>query len=45
MHYSVSILVVRLSEEEEKAGYFAITVLQMYCCYKCSVALPHGTGA
>ena len=30
-------------EEEEKAGYFAIIVLQMYCYCKCSVALPHGT--
>ena len=30
-------------EEEEKAGCFAIIVLQMYCYYKCYVALPHGT--
>ena len=29
-------------EEEEKAGCFAIIVLQMYCYFKCSVALPHG---
>ena len=29
-------------EEEEKAGCFAIVVLQMYCYYKCSVVLPHG---
>ena len=29
-------------EEEEKAGCFAIFVLQMYYYYKCSVALPHG---
>ena len=29
-------------EDEEKAGCFAIIVLQMYCYYKCSVALPHG---
>ena len=30
-------------EEEEKAGCFAIIVLQLYYCYcKCSVALPHG---
>ena len=28
-------------EEEEKAGCFAIIVLQIYCYYKCSVALPH----
>ena len=27
---------------EEEDGYFAIIVLQMYCYYKCSVALPHG---
>ena len=30
------------SEEEEKAGCFAIIVLQMYCYNNCSVALPHG---
>ena len=29
-------------EEEEKAGCIAIVVLQMYCYYKFSVALPHG---
>ena len=29
-------------EEEGKAGCFAIFVLQMYCYYICSVALPHG---
>ena len=29
-------------EEKEKTGCFAIIVLQMYCYYKCSVALPHG---
>ena len=29
-------------EEEEEAGCFAFIVLQMYCYYKCSVALPHG---
>ena len=28
-------------EEEEKASCFAIIVLQMYCYYKCSVALSH----
>ena len=28
-------------EEEEKAGCFAAIVLQMYCYYKYSVALPH----
>ena len=28
-------------EEEEKAGCFAIIVLQMYFYYKCSVALSH----
>ena len=27
---------------EEKAGCFAIIVLQMYCYCKCSIALPHG---
>ena len=26
----------------EKAGCFAIIVLQTYCNYKCSVFLPHG---
>ena len=29
-------------EEEETAGCFAIIVLQKYCYYKCSVALPRG---
>ena len=29
-------------EEEEKDGCFAIIFLQMYCYYKCFVALPHG---
>ena len=29
-------------EEKEKAVFFAIIVLQMYCYYKCSVALPQG---
>ena len=28
-------------KEGEKAGCFAIIVLQMYCYYKCSMALPH----
>ena len=37
--YFASILVLQL-EEEEKAGCFAIIVLQMYCYYKFSVALP-----
>ena len=29
-------------EEEGNAGCFAIIVLQMYCYYKCFVALPRG---
>ena len=29
-------------EEEQKAGCFAIIVLQMYCYFKRSVGLPHG---
>ena len=29
-------------EEEEKAGCFAIIVLQMYYYHKCSVSLPYG---
>ena len=29
-------------EEEEKTGCFAISVLNMYCYYKCSVAHTHG---
>ena len=42
MHYFVSILVLQLSwRGKERAGFFAIIVLQMYCYYKCSVALPH----
>ena len=28
--------------KEEKAGCFAIIVLQMYCYYKCFVTIPHG---
>ena len=28
-------------EEEERAGCFAVIVLQMYSYYKCSVTLPH----
>ena len=42
MHYFVSVLVCNHLEEEEIAGCFSIIVLQMYCYYKCSVALPHG---
>ena len=42
MHYFGPILVFNHLEEEEKAGCFAIIVLQMYCYYKCSVAPPHG---
>ena len=37
MHYFVSILVCSHIEEEEKAGCFAIIVLQIYCYCKCSV--------
>ena len=33
---------VFLVEEEKKGGCFAVIVLQMYCYYQCSVALPHG---
>ena len=40
MHYFVSVLVCNYLEKEEKAGCFAIIVLQMYCYYKCSAALP-----
>ena len=40
MHYFVYMLVL----QEEKAGCFAIFVLQMYCYNKCSVAIPHGAG-
>ena len=29
-------------EEVEKAGCIAFIVLQMYCYYKCSVAVPRG---
>ena len=36
MHYFVNL------EEEEKVGCFAFIVIQMCCCYKCSVTLPHG---
>ena len=37
-----SFLVLQYVEEEEKTCCFAVIVLQMYCYYKCSVALPHG---
>ena len=36
-----SFLVLNHLEEEERAGCFAILVLQMSCYCKCSVALPH----
>ena len=36
-----ALLCVLHLEENENAGCFAIIVLQMYCYYKCSVALPH----
>ena len=42
MHCIVSVLVCKYLEEEDNAGCFAIIVLQMYCYYKYSVALPHG---
>ena len=29
-------------KEEKKADCFAVIVLQTYCYYDCSVALPHG---
>ena len=38
VHSSFAIILNR----KKKAGCFAIFVLQMYCYYKCSVALPHG---
>ena len=41
MHKFVSGILVLQSFLKE-AGCFAIIVLQMYCYYKCSVALPHG---
>ena len=38
-----SFAIIYLEEEDlEIAGCFAIIVLQMYCCCKCSVALPRG---
>ena len=37
VHSSFEIILKR-----KKAGFFAITVLHVYCYYKCSVALPHG---
>ena len=39
--FCYAFLCVPSSFEEEKAGRFAIIVLQMYCYYKCSVDLPH----
>ena len=38
----MSIIVLRHLEEEDKAGCFDSIVLQMYCYYKCSMALPQG---
>ena len=29
-------------EEEQKAGCFAVIVLQIFCYYNCSVTLPYG---
>ena len=42
MHYFVFILGLQSSCREKKARWFEIIVLQMYCYYKCSVALPRG---
>ena len=39
VHSSFAII---LKRKRIKAGCFAIIVIQMYCYYKCSVALPHG---
>ena len=38
VHSSLAIILKR----EKKSSSFAIIVLQMYCYYKCYVALPHG---
>ena len=42
VHSSFAIILKRKRKQLEKAGYFAIIVLQMYCYIKCAVALPHG---
>ena len=42
MNYFVSILVFQSLEKDEKAGCFAVIVLQMSCYCKCSVTLPRG---
>ena len=49
MYFPLFVRVLRLHlfimhyfKEEEKAGCFAFIVIQMYCYYKCYVALPHG---
>ena len=42
MYYFVSFLVLQLSRRGRKRWCFDIIVLQMYCYYKCFVALPHG---
>ena len=39
--FCYALLCVHL-EEEDTAGCFAIIVLQMYCYFKFSVALPNG---
>ena len=41
MHYFVPILACNHLQEREKAGCFAVVVLEMYCYCKCSVAFPH----
>ena len=45
MHNLCPLLFCNHLEEEEKAGCFAIIVLQMSCYYTCFVALPHGAVA
>ena len=40
VHFSIDII-LEGKRERERAGFFSIIVLQMYCYYKCSVALPH----
>ena len=46
MHYFASILFSQIIcnhlEEEQKAGCFAVIVLQMFCYYNCSLVLPYG---
>ena len=37
-----SFAIIKIIDEEKRAGCFAFIVLRMSCYFKCSVTLPHG---